>query len=165
MLFDIKFTNNTVTMPLDLQTAFLPLMTDICFTATTNLERSISLYKQSDWVTLELAIQRLPNCHHMVRRIQRQLIANATIVNQNADGQIIFPSHLLDYASIDTYAVAIVFDQKLEIWNRGILEKHFKVPPRIKRSQMANLCEQGEKKTTGLFSQYLCPDVQSALDR
>jgi division/cell wall cluster transcriptional repressor MraZ len=165
MLFDIKFADNLATIPLDLQGAFLPLMTDKSFTATANLERSISLYKQSDWVTLELAIKRLPNCHHMVRRIQRLLLAHAAIVNQSADGQILFPTQLLDYACINTSAVAIVYDHKLEIWNRRILEKYFNMTGRNDRIYMANLCKNAEKKTTGLFSHYLCPNVKAALSK
>ncbi len=165
MLFDIKFTKNIATIPLELQGTFLPLMTDNSFMATANLERSISLYKQSDWVTLELAIKRLPNHHHIVRRIQRLLLAYATIVKQNADGQIHFPSRLLDYGYIETSAVAIVFDHKLEIWNRTILEKYFKTTECNDRGRIAHLCQNAEKRTPGLFSQYLYPELQSTLSK
>ncbi len=107
MLFEIKFENCTAFLPPELQSTFLPLMTDRQFIATSNLERSLSLYTLYDWATLEFTIQRLPNSHEIVRRVQRMLIANSTQVTQDAQGRIALPADLLEYANIESTAVAI----------------------------------------------------------
>lgn len=165
MLFDIKFENDTAVLPPALQSRFMPLMTDSHFIATSNLERSFSLYTLYDWATLELIIQRLPNSHEIVRRIQRMMIANATQVTQDAQGRIRFPAHLLEYANIESTAVAIAFDHKLEIWNPMMLEKYFKIPENVNRYRIMNIRKYADESSAGLFSKYLCTDIQTELNK
>lgn len=165
MLFEIKFKNCTAVLPPELQSRFMPLMTDSHFIATSNLERSFSLYTLQDWATLELTIQRLPNSHEIVRRIQRMIIANATQVTQDAQGRIRFPYHLLDYANIESTAIAIAFDHKLEIWNPMILRSHIKLPDSVNRNTIMNIRKYADESSAGLFSKYLCADVQAELNK
>ncbi len=165
MLFEIKFENCTAFLPPELQSTFLPLMTDRQFIATSNLERSLSLYTLYDWATLEFTIQRLPNSHEIVRRVQRMLIANSTQVTQDAQGRIALPADLLEYANIESTAVAIAFHHKLEIWNPLILEKHFQIPDSVNRNRIMNVRKYADDCTDGLFSKYLCADIQTELNK
>ena len=165
MLFEIKFESCTAVLPPALQSRFMPLMTDSHFIATSNLERSFSLYTLYDWATLELIIQRLPNSHEIVRRVQRMIIANATQVTQDAQGRIQFPAHLLEYANIESTAVAIAFDHKLEIWNPMMLEKYFKIPESVNRNRIMNIRKYADESSAGLFSKYLCADLQTELNK
>lgn len=165
MLFEIPFEKGLASFPVPLQSTFLPLMTDTHFIATTNLERSISLYTLYDWATLEFTIQRIPNSHKIVRRVQRMMIAYATKVSQDSLGGIQFPEQLLEYASIESTAVAIAFDHKLEIWNPIILKKYFKVPYSIDRNKIMEIRKFVDKSSNGLFSKFLCADVQAMLDK
>ena len=79
-------------------------------------ERCLLLYPQATWETIEAQLAALPSFNAQARRIQRLLIGHATEVELDAQGRMLLPPLLREYAGLDKRAVLVGQGKKIEIW-------------------------------------------------
>jgi MraZ protein len=75
------------------------------------------LYPLNEWEIIERKLQSLPSFNAAARRIQRLLIGHATDLEMDANGRILMPTVLREYAELDKKIVLIGQGKKFEIWS------------------------------------------------
>lgn len=83
-------------------------------------ETCLLLYKAAQWQLIEDNLQRLPSFNAAARRIQRLLIGHATDVDIDANGRVLLPPLLRDYAHLDKRVVMIGQGNKFEVWDETL---------------------------------------------
>ena len=79
-------------------------------------ERCLLLYPLAVWEEIEKKLAALPSFNPQARRIQRLLIGHATEVELDAQGRMLMPPLLRDYAGLDKRAVLVGQGKKIELW-------------------------------------------------
>lgn len=77
------------------------------------------LYPTPRWLEIEQKLEQLSSFHPASRRIQRLLIGHATDVELDAQGRILLPSLLREYAHLDKSAILVGQGKKFEIWDEA----------------------------------------------
>ena len=80
-------------------------------------ERCLLLYKEPDWNEVQLRLETLSNIRESARLLQRLLIGHATDVEVDAQGRILVPQILRDFASLEKKLVLMGQTNKIEIWS------------------------------------------------
>lgn len=80
-------------------------------------ERCLLLYPLPDWEKIEAQIEALPSFNPVTRRIQRLLIGHATETELDAQGRIMLPPLLREYAVLDKQIVLVGQGKKFEVWS------------------------------------------------
>lgn len=80
-------------------------------------ETCLLLYPVLEWQKIEASLQKLPSFNAAARRIQRLLIGHATDIDLDAQGRILLPQELRQYAQLQKQAVLIGQGNKFEVWN------------------------------------------------
>ena len=79
-------------------------------------ERCLLLYPVRAWEAIEAQLSSLPGFNKAARRIQRLLIGHATEIELDAQGRILMPPLLREYAGLDKRAVLVGQGKKIELW-------------------------------------------------
>ncbi len=79
-------------------------------------ERCLLLYPLAVWEEIENKLATLPSFNAQARRIQRLLIGHATEVELDAQGRMLMPPLLREYAGLDKRAVLVGQGKKIELW-------------------------------------------------
>lgn len=95
-----------------------PQQTEVVVTIDTD-SRCLLLYPLKQWELIEEKLQALPSFNPEARRIQRLLIGHASDVEVDANGRILIPSLLRDYARLEKKTVLIGQGKKFEIWDEA----------------------------------------------
>lgn len=81
-------------------------------------ERCLLVYPEQQWLQLLPQIESLPNINRKAAKIQRKLIGYATPLNiDEANGRILLPSPLRDYAGLEKKLMLVGQGKKLELWS------------------------------------------------
>ena len=139
MWYDIEFDGTKAILPLSLQKSFEPLMRDRAFVATANLDCAISIYPIDEWDNILVGLQRLPILTMEIRRIQRLVLGYAFSFQQSNIGEIEVTLNLKKFAGIRKRAVALAFENKIEIWNPEALHSHIKMIKTLDRKNFIAL--------------------------
>lgn len=91
------------------------------FIAAVVLDRCICLYSTDEWDALLDGIASLPMTQG--RALLRQLTSNAEDVAPDAQGRILLPKHLLEYAGVEKEALVIGAGKRAEIWKPAVYEE------------------------------------------
>lgn len=83
-------------------------------------ETCLLLYPAGHWQVIEDNLQRMPSFNPAARRIQRLLIGHATDVELDANGRILLPPLLRDYAHLNKRVVMIGQGNKFEVWDETL---------------------------------------------
>jgi MraZ protein len=86
-------------------------------------ERCLLVYPVPAWEDIESKIAALPSFNPAARRIQRLLIGHATDVEMDAQGRILLPPMLRDYAGLTKKAVLVGQGKKFELWDEAHWDK------------------------------------------
>lgn len=81
------------------------------------------LYPTPEWEIIQEQIEALPSFNPVARRIQRLLIGHATDLEMDANGRLLLPAPLRDYASLGKKVVLLGQGRKFEIWSESIWTK------------------------------------------
>ncbi|MBI4496459.1 MAG: division/cell wall cluster transcriptional repressor MraZ [Chloroflexi bacterium] len=84
------------------------------------LDRCISAYPWDEWKALAEKLAALPMTHSNVRRLTRTTFSSAFRVDLDAQGRILLPQPLRDYAAIHDAAVLVGMHRLFEIWSPGL---------------------------------------------
>lgn len=86
-------------------------------------EKCLLLYPSCEWTIIEAKIEALPSFNPTARRVQRLLIGHATELNLDANGRIVLPQILREYASLDKQIMLVGQGKKFEIWSNLLWEQ------------------------------------------
>ncbi len=86
-------------------------------------EHCLLLYPLHEWNIIEEKIENLPSFNPQVRRIQRLIIGHATELNLDANGRVVLPALLRDYARLEKQAMLVGQGRKFEIWSGSLWEQ------------------------------------------
>jgi len=80
-------------------------------------ERCLLLYPLAEWEEIQEKIESLPSFNPAARRIQRLLIGHATDLDMDANGRLLLPAPLREYAELNKKIVLLGQGNKFEIWS------------------------------------------------
>lgn len=83
-------------------------------------DRCLLLYPQPEWDEIQARIDALPSFNKAVRRIQRLLTGHATDLELDANGRMLLPAPLREYAGLDKKVVLLGQGNKFEIWSEAL---------------------------------------------
>ena len=79
-------------------------------------EQCLLLYPLPEWEVVQRKLESLSNIADNARRLQRLLIGHATDIDMDAQGRILLPAMLRDFAQLEKKIVLVGQGNKLEIW-------------------------------------------------
>lgn len=80
-------------------------------------EPCLLLYPLPEWEIVQRKLEGLPNINPQARLLQRLLIGHATDLELDANGRILLPAMLRDYANLSKKLVLVGQGNKIEIWS------------------------------------------------
>ena len=84
---------------------------------TVDRDHCLLVYPLPEWEIIETKLVELPSLNKTARLLQRLLIGHATELEMDAQGRILLPAMLREYADLKKKAVLIGQGKKLEIWD------------------------------------------------
>lgn len=75
------------------------------------------LYPYQQWAAIEAKVTSLPSFNPQARRIQRLLVGHANDIELDANGRLLVPTALRDYANLEKKIALIGQGNKFEIWD------------------------------------------------
>ena len=84
---------------------------------TVDRDYCLLVYPLPEWEVIESKLIELPSLNKQARLLQRLLIGYATELEMDAQGRILLPAVLRDFAGLKKKAVLIGQGKKLEIWD------------------------------------------------
>ena len=84
---------------------------------TVDQDHCLLVYPLPEWEVIESKLIALPSLNKQARLLQRLLIGHATELDMDAQGRILLPAMLRDFAGLKKKAVIIGQGKKLEIWD------------------------------------------------
>lgn len=80
-------------------------------------EKCLMLYPLPEWEKVQASLSGLANVRREVRTVQRLLIGHATDLELDAQGRVLIPRLLRDFAGLDKKLILLGQGNKIEIWN------------------------------------------------
>jgi MraZ protein len=80
-------------------------------------ERCLLMYPLPEWEVVQRKLENLSNIRRDARRLQRLLIGHATDLDLDANGRIVIPAMLREYAALDKSVILVGQGNKIEIWS------------------------------------------------
>ena len=80
-------------------------------------EACLLLYPLPEWEVVQRKLEGLSNINAKPRLLQRLLIGHATDLELDANGRILLPGLLRDYAALEKQLVLVGQGNKIEIWS------------------------------------------------
>lgn len=90
----------------------------IVMTAHTE-DKCVLVYPESEWDVIRPKIEALPTFNKLALRAQRLLIGYATPLELDANGRVLVPPTLRDYAGLDKNLMLVGLGKKLELWSEA----------------------------------------------
>ena len=84
---------------------------------TVDRDHCLLVYPLPEWEVIENKLIELPSLNKQARLLHRLLIGHATELEMDAQGRILLPAMLRDFAGLKKKAVLIGQGKKLEIWD------------------------------------------------
>jgi MraZ protein len=83
-------------------------------------DRCLLIYTLPEWEEIEMKLRRLPTLNPVVRRLQRLMIGHASDLELDANGRILIPPGLREYASLSRDAVLVGQGSHFELWDETL---------------------------------------------
>lgn len=80
-------------------------------------ERCLLVYPENQWQEVLPKLESLPSLNKAARRIQRLMIGYATPLEMDANGRILLPSTLREYAGLEKKTMLVGQGKKFELWS------------------------------------------------
>lgn len=84
---------------------------------TIDRDKCLLIYPMAAWLVFEKKIMDLPNTTDYNRGLQRTYVGHATEIELDANGRLLIPSALREFAQIEKKAVMLGQGNKLELWS------------------------------------------------
>jgi len=82
--------------------------------------RCLLIYPLEEWEEIQEKVEALPSFNPAARRIQRLLIGHATDLDMDANGRLLLPAPLREYAELDKKVVLLGQGRKFELWSEPL---------------------------------------------
>ncbi len=89
---------------------------------TRGFDKCLYIYAMEDWDVLVDKIKKLKQSDRDVRRFIREFFSNTEECTLDAQGRILIPAHLREYAGITKELVTKGAMDKIEIWSAEVLD-------------------------------------------
>lgn len=99
-------------------------------------DRCLLIYPMPEWMETEKRLMELPSLDAANRRVQMLMVGHATDVEMDAQGRILIPPNLREYATLNRDAVLIGQANRFELWDEALWKE--------KREQWLNVDEATE---------------------
>ena len=83
-------------------------------------ESCLLIYPLTEWNLIQQKLEQLPSFNPSARRIQRLLIGHATDLDLDANGRILLPSLLREYAQLEKKVILLGQGKKIELWSESL---------------------------------------------
>lgn len=83
-------------------------------------DKCLLIYPADQWAKVETTLMSLPNMNRRVRNMQRLILGHAAELELDAQGRILLPAPLREYAGLDRKAVLLGQANKLELWDTDV---------------------------------------------
>jgi MraZ protein len=80
-------------------------------------DRCLLVYPEPEWLELLPQIEALPSFNKAAQRVKRIMIGYATSMEVDANGRILVPPTLREYANLDKKMMLVGQGKKLELWS------------------------------------------------
>lgn len=90
----------------------------IVMTAHTQ-DRCVLVYPETEWEAILPKIEALPSFNKAALRAQRLLIGYATPLELDANGRVLVPPTLRDYAGLEKKLMLVGLGKKFELWSEA----------------------------------------------
>jgi len=87
-------------------------------------EKCVFLYDKEDWVSETSKQLESPISDIKTRNLKRYLFASAAETGIDAQGRLVLPSSLKEYAGLDKRTVVIGAGDHIEIWDPDVWQAH-----------------------------------------
>ena len=84
---------------------------------TVDKDQCLLVYPMPDWEEIERKLMKLPSFDPRARRLQRLMVGHATELDLDAQGRVLLPSNLREFASLTRDAVLIGQGLRFELWD------------------------------------------------
>jgi len=78
------------------------------------------IYPLPEWERIERDLQALPALKPEIKRFQRLILGYATDFELDANGRILLPQSLREYARLDKKLVLVGLGNKMELWSEDL---------------------------------------------
>ena len=105
---------------LAIPTRYRQQLRDYCGAAlvvTVDTDRCLLIYPANEWQGIEEKLMELPSYNKAARQLQRLLVGHATEVEMDAQGRVLLPPPLRQFAALDKHVVLIGQGKKFELWD------------------------------------------------
>lgn len=80
-------------------------------------DRCLLVYPEPEWLRLLPQIEALPSFNKQAQRVKRITIGYATQLDIDANGRVLVPATLRDYARLEKKLMLVGQGKKLELWS------------------------------------------------
>lgn len=87
-----------------------------------HMDKCLLIYPMDQWLKVEKTLMSLPNMDRRVRRMQRLIQGHASDMELDAQGRVLLPAPLREYAGIDKHVVLVGQANKFELWDANLWE-------------------------------------------
>ncbi len=84
---------------------------------TVDKDQCLLVYPMPDWEEIERKLMKLPSFNDRARRLQRLMVGYATELDLDAQGRVLLPSNLREFASLTRDAILIGQGLRFELWD------------------------------------------------
>ena len=84
---------------------------------TVDKDQCLLVYPMPDWEEIERKLMKLPTFNERARRLQRLMVGYATELELDAQGRVLLPPNLREFASLTRDAVLIGQGLRFELWD------------------------------------------------
>lgn len=85
-------------------------------------DKCLLVYPMDQWVKVEKTLMSLPNMNRRVRNMQRLILGHASELELDAQGRLLLPAPLREYAGLGKKAVLVGQANKFELWDAEVWE-------------------------------------------
>ncbi|MEO0996741.1 MAG: division/cell wall cluster transcriptional repressor MraZ [Pseudomonadota bacterium] len=86
---------------------------------TVDRQHCLLIYPLRDWEDIERQLIRLPSSNRKVREYKQMMVGYATELELDANGRILLPKELREFADLDRQVVLVGQGNKFELWDEA----------------------------------------------
>lgn len=86
---------------------------------TVDPDHCLLIYPMPEWQEIECKLMKLPSFNKAARQLQRLLVGYATELEMDAQGRVLLPPLLREFAGLKKHAVLIGQGIKFELWDES----------------------------------------------
>jgi MraZ protein len=105
-----------VIIPSKFRDTFKEHYSDVLY-VTRGLDQCLFLFTQNEWKSQESKFKNLPFTKREARKFNRLFFTGAAEVSCDAQGRILIPNYLKDFAGIKREVMVVGVSNRIEIWN------------------------------------------------